>query len=239
MIAGGRPHRRTSRRGAGKRRLHGGDGCAAQRPVPWSCGLRARFVPRRSVCGSPGPWAVASPVPDFLGGTGPLASRLSCRGRMVDLCGPSGPTLNNSRAAMATDPQKRGIDARTVLARRRTRGGTRTCTIGPTRTARLSDWPVGPHVFVPGEAFRPPLPRLANVSDVLSTANSPRAPRQDGSGKEGFLGQCARRQGRIRTVAGCFGAGPSIRLRDRALSIRNPDLYWAPQRPLFVSFELR
>jgi len=96
------------------------------------------------------PWAVASPVPDFLGGTGPLASRLSCRGRMVDLCGPSGPTLNNSRAAMATDPQKRGIDARTVLARRRTRGGTRTCTIGPTRTARLSDWPVGPHVFVPG-----------------------------------------------------------------------------------------
>ncbi len=54
MIAGGRPHRPTSRRGVGKRRLHGADGCTAQGPAPWSCVLRTRFVPRRSVCGRPG-----------------------------------------------------------------------------------------------------------------------------------------------------------------------------------------
>ena len=111
------------------------------------------------------------------------------------------------RAAVAADPQKRGIDARTVLARRRTRGGTRTCTIGPTGTARLSDWTVGPHVFVPDEAFRPPLGWRTSATFSQRPIRPREPPRQDVGGKEGFPKQCAKRQGRVRTVAACCGAG--------------------------------
>ncbi|MCS4194777.1 hypothetical protein GGP50_003014 [Salinibacter ruber] len=180
MIAGGRPHRPTSRRGVGKRRLHGADGCTAQGPVPWSCVLRTRFVPRRSVCGRPGNLSGSATRPRlswgdrfpdlqfvlsgrrgrFMRGAGAQLRKQSrapsLRGRIVRAHplreGPAALGLQGVinalagilvRAAVAADPQKRGIDARTVLARRRTRGGTRTCTIGPTGTARLSDWTVG------------------------------------------------------------------------------------------------
>jgi hypothetical protein len=244
MIAGGRPHRPTSRRGVGKRRLHGADGCTAQGPVPWSCVLRTRFVPRRSVCGRPGSLGSSATRPRlswgdrfpdlqfvlsgrrgrFMRGAGAQLRKQSrappLRGRIVRAHplreGPAALGLQGVinalagilvRAAVAADPQKRGIDARTVLARRRTRGGTRTCTIGPTGTARLSDWTVGPHVFVPDEAFRPPLGWRTSATFSQRPIRPREPPRQDVGGKEGFPKQCAKRQGRVRTVAACCGAG--------------------------------